>query len=101
MVLQAIICGGFLAALLIFSIVDTAFTNGVTSWVERNLSFDFFAYDDGVGSWTDRVLNIFETTETAPIDYADIDNSPHSIPEGSLTPGDSWIDESILEEIGN
>ncbi|MDR2167928.1 MAG: hypothetical protein LBE35_08795 [Clostridiales bacterium] len=100
-VVQAIICGGFLAVLLAFNIVDSAFTNGVTNWVERNLAFDIFADEDGVGSWTDRVLSIFENDDAPTIEHAEGHDPMQTIPEGSLAPGDSWIDESILDDLTN
>jgi len=100
--IQAIICAGFLAVLLAFNIIDTAFTNNVTSWVEQNLAFDFLAGEDGVGAWTSRVVDIFRTEDAPAIDHAD--DAPHhsplqNIPEGTLTPEDSWIDPNILDEI--
>jgi len=90
-VIQAIICGCFLSVLLGFSIIDSAFTNNVTSWVEHNLSFDFLAEEDGVGAWASRVVDIFRPDDAAVINYV----------EGLQNPGDSWIDPYILDEINS
>ncbi|MCL2236137.1 MAG: hypothetical protein FWB98_06835, partial [Defluviitaleaceae bacterium] len=62
---QGIICAGFLGVLLVFNIIDSAPTNAVTAWVDRNLSYDIFA-EDGVGGWTERLLAIFNNDAPAP-----------------------------------
>jgi len=59
LIFQATICGGFLAVLLFFNIIDTDFTNGVTGWIEQNIAFDMLAEDGGVGDWVGSVLGIF------------------------------------------
>ena len=92
---QGIICASFLGILLVFNIIDSAPTNAVTAWVDRNLSYDIFA-EDGVGGWTDRLLAIFNNDAPAP-DYADVTPAP-AAPVSSPTPN-SWVDESVLEEI--
>ncbi|MCL2854650.1 MAG: hypothetical protein FWE21_03430 [Defluviitaleaceae bacterium] len=98
---QGIICGGFLAVLLVFNILDTNLTNNVTAWVDRNLSYDIFA-EDGVGSWTDRLLSIFNTNQPATTDYADAETPSGTAPTPTTAPTpNTWIDESILEEIRN
>lgn len=95
---QGIICAGFLAILLVFNIIDSAPTNAVTAWMDRNLSYDIFA-EDGVGSWTDRLLAIFNN-DPAPADYADINPTPATpTTTTTTTTPNSWVDESILEEI--
>jgi len=92
---QGIICAGFLGILLVFNIIDSAPTNAVTAWVDRNLSYDIFA-EDGVGGWTDRLLAIFNNEAPAP-DYADVTPAP-AAPLSAPVPN-SWVDESVLEEI--
>ena len=98
-IFQAIICGGFLAVLLVFNVIDSTLTNNVTAWVDRNLSYDIFA-EDGVGGWTDRLLGIFNNDTPTP-DYADIEPFPQApaIPTGTSNTPDSWIDPGVLEEI--
>lgn len=89
MVIQAIICGALLSLVLGFSVIDTAFTNDVSSWVEKNMAFDFLAQEDGVGAWTNRVVEMFRNEDLSEINHAN----------EARTPSDSWIDQSILDEI--
>jgi len=97
---QGIICAGFLAVLLVFNIIDSAPTNAVTAWMDRNLSYDIFA-EDGVGGWTDRLLAIFNNDPT-PTDYADVTPTPATpTSTPATTTPNSWVDESILEEINS
>jgi hypothetical protein len=114
-VLQAIICGGFLAVLLFFNVVDSAFTNGVMGWVDRNLSYSLFTEDDGVGSWALRLVSIFqngggdavegdvpELNDTIPVDgpTSTVPSAlPPALPSEELQMNGSWVDESILKEI--
>ena len=89
MVVQAIICGVLLSTVLGFSVIDTAFTNNVSSWVEENIAFDFLAQEDGVGAWTSRVVEVFRGNDATGIDHA----------AEVRTPQDSWFDQSILDEM--
>ena len=102
---QAIICGALLAVLLFFNVVDSAFTNGVTDWVDRNLTQNIFNEDGGFGSW---LGNIFGNDDAA--EYTDVYGPDGNLPQLHQTlplpaemdlPTDSWIDEAILYEIQN
>ena len=104
MVFQATICGGFLALLLFFNIIDTGFTNAVTGWIEQSISFDMLAEEGGVVGWVNSLLGIFENDEqAAPAHYevympytgAGIENPAEAASDFSR------IDESILREINS
>ena len=109
-VLQATICGGLLAVLLFINIIDSDFTNSVTGWIDRNISYDMLAEEGGVGGWVDSVLGIFgndgedevlpyfeayhygaEVNATEPVFVAP--------PIQANTVDSSRIDENILREI--
>jgi len=87
--IQAIICACLLALFLGFNVINTPFTNNATQWVEDNLSFDFLTDEDGIGSWANRVVNIFRSDETAGTIHV----------ETMQNPSESWIDPYILREI--
>jgi len=103
--LQAIICGGFLALLLLFNIVDSSFTNNITGWIEQNLSYDMLAEEDGVGGWVNAISAFFADEghpqepgihyETPP--QAEATPMPHV--DTNSSPDTSRIDENILHEI--
>jgi len=102
MVFQAIICGAFLAALLLFNVLDTPLTNNVSNWVEQNLSYNILHEDGGLAAWADRVLGIFgngyDMSEPAVVDtFSPTITVPLNIPAQS--PSDSWIDENILRQL--
>jgi len=88
-VIQAIICACLLAVFLGFNVIDAPFTNSVAGWVENNLSFNFLADEDGVGSWANRVVDIFRSSDSPAVNYV----------ESLQSPQDSWIDPYILNEI--
>ncbi|MCL2576417.1 MAG: hypothetical protein FWE33_08280 [Defluviitaleaceae bacterium] len=99
-VVQAMICGGFLAALLLFSVLDNPVTNNVTDWVERNLSYNILSEEGGVGAWADRLLGIFGDDEV--LDVIDVYAPTQFTPPANLpvsSPDDSWIDPNLLQEI--
>ena len=62
-VFQATICGGFLAVLLFFNIIDSSFTNSVTGWINRNISYNMLSEEDGIGGWVDSVMSIFNNND--------------------------------------
>ena len=99
-VFQAIICGGFLALLLFINMVDSGFTNAITGWVERNISYDMLAGRDGEGGLIDSIMGFFNNTdnETQSTDYLDA-----FMPQmGSQNSADFFrIDENILREINS
>lgn len=97
LIFQATICGGFLAVLLLFNIVDTAFTNQITDWTSRNLSYNILNEEGGVASWMDGVLSIFRNDDGTTYGASPI---PTSHP-GAGGLDDSWIDEGVLDEILN
>jgi len=110
-VLQATICGGILAILLFFNIIDTGFTNSVTSWIDRNISFNMLAEEGGIGGWMDSVLSIFrddDIVDDAIMPYFEVHNErsgtnviPLQIetPPQANTIDSSRVDENILREI--
>ena len=110
-VFQAIICGGFLAILLFFNIIDSGFTNNVTDWIYRNISFDMLAEENGVGGWVDSILGIFgnDVNDTEhPLPHYEIihDGTEAGVMPVQIQPlpqantiDSSRIDESILREI--
>ena len=110
-VLQATICGSFLAVLLFFILIDSGFTNGVTDWINRNISYDMLAEEGGVGGWVDSVLGIFGNDgedDMLPYYEALYDAAEASIaaptqteqPPRANTVYSSRVDEGILREIG-
>ena len=104
-VFQAIICGGFLALLLFFNIIDTNFTNNVTGWIEHNIAFDMLAEDGGIGGWVDNIVGFFGNEDTQNEPGAQYDVPPQfdiqAVPYAPITntPSSSHIDENILREI--
>lgn len=100
MLFQAIICGGFLALLLLFNVLDTPLTNNVASWVEENLAYNILHEDGGVGAWADRLLGIFGSDDTASPNVIET-FAPITVPVNipAETPHDSWIDENLLREL--
>ena len=103
LVFQATICGGFLALLLFFNIIDTNFTNAVTGWIDRNISYDMLAEEGGVGGRINNLLGIFVNDESAYYEaYMTAGETETAMPEAQ-TPGTeaSGIDESILREIND
>jgi len=107
-VLQATICGGFLAVLLFFNIIDSGFTNGVTDWIDRNISYDMLAEEGGVGGWVASVLGIFGNDEEAEAQlYYEATHEDAPVvpmqriepPAGVNTVDSSRVDENILNEI--
>lgn len=95
---QAMICGGVLAVLLVFNLVNNAFTNTATAWVSRNISHNLIAdapliVDDWMNRFLGReeyepeVIPVFEQTAPAV-------NQPISSPP-------ERIDENMLEQIRN
>jgi len=100
MAFQAIVCGGFLALLLLFNVLDTPLTNNVTNWVEQNLSYNILHEDGGVGAWADRLLGIFSNDDT-PITvetFVPTTIVPVNIPPAD-SPDDSWIEQNLLREL--
>ena len=113
-IFQAIICGGFLAVLLFFNIIDTGFTNSVTDWINRNISYDMLAQEGGIGGWVDSVLGIFnnenDTADVATPTYYETryyeGTGTDAIPAQTITPrtntvDSSRVDENILREINS
>ena len=91
-VLQAIICGGFLAVLLFFNVVDTNFTNAVTGWIERNIAFDMLAEDDAPG-WINTIVEVFSGEDNFHFEAVPAYHADDSMAD------DFRIDENILHEI--
>ena len=92
-VFQAIICGSFLAVMLLFNIVDSDFTNNITGWVNRNITTDIFTEDGGMAVWMENVLGFFNNA---------IESVEMLVPENTTNPAempDTWVDESILTEL--
>jgi len=107
-VFQAIICGGFLAVVLFFNIVDSAPTNAVTAWIDRNISYNMLTEEEGIGAWMDSVISFFGgdrayedvRQDINPIEYHDAFNPAElSVPADAGTTDSSRIDENILREI--
>ncbi|MDR2183206.1 MAG: hypothetical protein LBE55_03440 [Clostridiales bacterium] len=106
-VFQATICGGFLAVLLFFNIVDTGFTNSVTGWIDRNISYDMLAEEGGIGGWVNSVMGIFGNDAEDEAPYYEVlyeDAGAGVFPEQTEMPqantiDSSRIDENILREI--
>ena len=110
-VFQATICGGLLAVLLFFNIIDSGFTNNVTDWIDRNISYDMLAEEGGIGGWVDSVLGIFGNDgaeEGLPYfevyHYGAEANTAEPVfvappPIQANTIDSSRIDENILREI--
>ena len=109
-ILQATICGGLLAVLLFFNIVDSGFTNSVTGWIDRNISYDMLAEEGGIGGWVDSVLGIFgNDSEDDALPYFEVyyDGAEVNtaipmlteLPPQANTIDSSRIDENILREI--
>ena len=107
-IFQAIICGGFLAVVLFFNIVDSAPTNAVTAWIDRNISYDMLTEEDGIGAWMDSVISFFggeradEGTGQSVnfIEHQDaFSPGERTIPSDAGTTDSSRIDENILREI--
>jgi len=113
-VFQATICGGFLAVLLFFNIIDTGFTNGVMSWIEHNIAFDMLAEEGGVGGWVDSVMGIFSNDDAQEVSphyeavYEDTGIQPNIELPAQIettetfqpnTVDSSRVDENILREI--
>jgi len=111
-IFQATICGGFLAVLLFFNIIDTSFTNAVTGWIDHNISYDMLAEEGGIGGWVDSVLGIFgnggendiqPTYEVlydgAGAGFAAPVMSEQLPPAAANTVDSSRVDENILREI--
>ena len=102
-IFQATICGGFLALLLFFNIVDSGPTNTVTGWVNRNLSYDMLAEHGGFVPWVNSLLAIFNNSEPDDTEYRQV-YSPQATENPPITPDNpdiSRIDENILREINS
>ena len=107
-VLQAIICGSFLAVLLLFNIVDTGFTNSVVDWIDRNIAHNALSDEDGTG-WVESVLQFFRGGQEADRyegtyydAYSPITNIPIpaiNTPPGGFSVDYSRIDENVLRDI--
>jgi len=82
LIFQAIICGGFLAILLFFNIVDSNFTNGVTGWIDRNISYNM-------------LMGIFGDDDT---DYIE---TFQEVPPAPIQTDSSRVDENILHQINS
>jgi len=112
MAVQAIVCGGFLALMLLFNLVDTAPTNAVTDWVAYNIAHDMLAEIDE-DSWFGGVLDFFsgstsggEAEALPAAAYTPVGETDAVIPvPNEITPAEpanpnvSRIDENILREI--
>jgi len=115
LILQATICGGFLAVLLFFNIIDSGFTNSVTGWIDRNISYDMLAEEGGIGGWVDSVVSLFGNDAADTVDADDgalpyfeaihesIEVDAVIQPQTETTPANaadsSRVDENILHEI--
>ena len=107
MVFQAIVCGGLLAMVLFFNIIDTAPTNAVADWINTNISYDMLAEEDGAGGWVNSILGIFNNDEAGGAENYGQETAAENPAEqaapvvGTETsdPDVSRIDENILREI--
>jgi len=113
LVLQATICGGFLAVLLFFNIIDTNFTNSVMGWMEHNISYDMLAEEGSARGWVNSVVEFFADEpqeaggqpgyeavleETGPgANSVQTETAPEVVPIN--TTDSSRVDENILLEI--
>jgi len=95
MVLQACICGGILAILLLFSVVDSEITNTVTNWIGRNISRDMLG-ELGIFGMNDGEDANGEAIERQPMQGFAPNAETLAEPP---SPRDSRIDEGILREI--
>ena len=107
-IFQAIICGCFLAVLLFFNIMDTSFTNGVMSWIDRNISYDMIAEEGGISGWMDSVMGIFdnEAVDEMPLQnynalYEGTEIVPIQATPQANTVDSSRVDENILRDISS
>jgi len=110
MALQAIICGGVLAVMLMLNIINTPPTDAATAWVAHNISRDMLTEIESEG-WLGDIIGFFggnneiaddtDAVPTAAYTPTDVETpAPNeATPADAANPNASRIDENIMREI--